>query len=189
VINFKQPEERAPSALILLSIVILAGTLAYMLFVPPPSAAGLAKGRALSRQKIEDEIAATRKQTQQAQKQVAARIWRGNAETITAAVLAKLTEQANRQALKLTAFRPQRPQQVPGVTELPYSVQISGPYPVVRAMLEFLDHPGNKLVLRSVQIAASDAASSMVTATVGISAYTESTEPTTQQNTRRSVHG
>ena len=178
MINFKQRDEVLPSALIVLSIVILAATLAYMLLVPPPTAAGMAKGREMSRQKIQDEIDRARARSAQIEKANRARLWQGNVDTVTSAALGKLTDLANRRSLKMTAFRPQRPQELEGVSEIPFSVQISGPYPAVRAMIAALDSSGAKLALRSVQMASSDPATSAVTATLGLSAYIAS-EPTT----------
>ena len=58
-----------------------------------------------------------------------------------------------------------------GVTELPISVQISGPYNEVRSVAATLDSGTSRIALRSMQIAASDSASSAVTVTLGISAY------------------
>ncbi len=176
MINFKQPEERTPSALILLSIAILAGTLLYMVFVPAPSAAGIAKGREISRRKIQSEISDAQTRTLQMRKETQGRIWPGDAELVTSQVLARLTDQANQRSLKLAAFRPQKMQPLQGVTELPYNVQLAGPYPVVRAMIQSLDAPQSRLVLRSIQIASSEAASSAVVATLGLSAYIRSEE-------------
>ena len=52
MINFREPQFLVPSALILLSLVILTGTLLYMVLVPPPSVAGLARGRAANLQEM-----------------------------------------------------------------------------------------------------------------------------------------
>lgn len=171
MINFKNREELAPSLLALASVLTLLGTLLYMVMVPPPSAAGLAKGRNLSRIKIEEEIETAKKRAAELEQTNLQRLWTGSPEAVTAAVLDTLTKQAATRSLKLTAFRPQRTQPLNGLTELPFSVQVSGPYTKVREVLSSLDAPGSRLALRSVQIASADAASSSVTATLAISAY------------------
>ena len=176
MISFKNRDEALPSALIVFSLVILAGTLFYMLLVPAPSAAGVAKGRQISHRKIQDEIDSARARVKELEAAARPRQWQGNADTVTAAVLGQLTAQANRRALKITAFRPQRAQVLEGIAELPFSVQISGPYPAVRDVVTSLDTPGSRLALRSVQVASSDAATSAVTATLGLSAYIASGE-------------
>jgi Tfp pilus assembly protein PilO len=178
MINFKNPEERAPSALIVLSLLILAGTLAYMLFVPAPSAAGIARGRVTSRRKIQDEIRSTRERNDAMEREVAPLLWQGSVESITSRVLARVTNLANRQNLKVAAFRPQKTQPLDATTELPFNVQVSGTYAQLRALVDQLDRPQSKVALRSVQVASSDTATDAVTAAITLSAYTLTAEPT-----------
>ena len=116
--------------------------------------------------------------------------WSGNPERVTAEVLAQLTRQASGGGLKMGAFRPQRVQLLDGAQELPYSVQVSGPFPAVRAFAASLDSSGGKLAVRSIQIAASDASSSTVTATITLSAYvTSEPEKTNNSTTKGAAHG
>jgi hypothetical protein len=157
--------------LILLSSAILACSLLYALFVPAPGAAGVASARVGSRRKIQEEIVSVRARTKRIEAAIQPRLWRGDAEIVTAIVLEQLTGEANRRKVKLSAFRPQRPQTLEGMTELPFSVHLSGPYPAVRAIMAALDAAGSRLALRSVQVASSDGASNAVTATLGLSAY------------------
>ena len=171
MINFRQRDDVIPSALILCAIVILAATLAYMLLVPKPSVARLERGRERGRRQILREITDTRTRTKQAQAAVAPRLWQGDPNTVSSAVLALLTQQARHHALKLGAFRPERPQALGGVTELPFSVQVSGPYPKVQAVMTSLDGGKSRVVLRAVQVASSEETSDVVTATLGLSAY------------------
>ncbi len=177
MINLRSREDRSASVLILLSILILSGSLIYVLAVPEPSAAGMAKGRTLSRLKIEQEIEAITRRSQEVRAAVKRRTWQGEVESVTALVLQRLTAQANQRSLKITAFRPLKGQVIEGMTELPFSVQITGAFPNVSAMLKGLDAPDTKIALRSVQIAASDGVSSQVTATLGLSVYIEAAAP------------
>jgi hypothetical protein len=171
MMNFKDRNDLAPNVLMLLSAVVLVGTLIYVLFVPAPSSAGIVKGRELSRRRVLQEIADASLRAGEAVKVNRPRLWTGDPESVTAKVLAQVTEEARLRSLKVTAFRPQRPMVFESVTELPYSVQVSGAYPKVRAVAAALDKTGEKLVLRSVQVASADAATSAVTATFGLSAY------------------
>ena len=170
MINFREPQFLVPSVLIVLSIAIMTGTLFYMVFVPPPSVAGLARGRAASLQEMEREIQSAKARTAQARQQIAPLVWTGNTDTISGAVLERLTAQARQRALSISAFRPQRTQDVGGVTELPFTVQLSGTYRSVHAVMNSLDAPGSRVVLRSAQIASS-ATGTGVTATLGLTAY------------------
>lgn len=171
MIDFKHPEMRLPSALIAFSLLILLGTLIYMVAVPAPSATVSARGREMSRRKIQDEIETAKKRAQQLQAEARPRLWQGDSDAVAAAALDTLTNQARQRGLKLAAFRPQRPQALEGLTELPFSVQVSGPFPAVQATLSALGSQNSRLALRSVQIAASDAETGAVTATLGLSAY------------------
>ena len=178
LINFKNRQEAGPSAVMLTALVVLAGALAYMLLVPTPTTEGLAKGKERSRKQLEDQIVMAQQSGQLARTQTASRLWQGDLDMISASVLAQLTQEANGRKLKLSAFRPQRTLNLPELTELPFSVQVSGPYPAVQAFAATLDRPSTRLALRSLQLASSDAASNTVTATLGISAFAPG-QPTT----------
>lgn len=188
MINFRDPQLLVPSILIVLSIIILAGTLLYMIFVPPPSVAGLARGRAASLMEMSREVKSAKARTAAARQQIAPMVWTGDTDTISGTLLQQLTAQARQHALSISAFRPQRTQDVGGVTELPFTVQLSGAYQGVHAVMSSLDAPGSKVVLRSVQIDSS-ATGSGVTATLGLTAYVVSPAPAieTQQTTMGAV--
>lgn len=171
MISFRTRDDILASVLILLSILVLLGALVVRVFVPKPTVAGLVKARQRKNNALEKEIAASRESAAAAQAVVTPRLWTGDSESITASVLARLTHEANVRQLKMGAFRPQKPVALEALAELPYSVQISGPYPAVQALAASLDTPNTRLVLRSLQIAASDPASDAVTATLGISVY------------------
>jgi hypothetical protein len=189
MIGFKTRDDVLPSTLILLAILILAGSLFVMLFVPKPTTAGIVAGRDRSRRSIEDEIEKAKIRTKEAQVAVQPRLWKGSPEAITASVLARLTQEAATRKLQIGAFRPQKTQSLPGLTELPFSVQVAGPYPVVRSFMASLDAAGSKICLRSIQIASSDSASNAVTATLGISAYLEAKVETKTDSTIKPATG
>jgi Tfp pilus assembly protein PilO len=172
MINFKRRDDIVPSSMITAAILMLLGTLLYMILVPMPGTAGLAKGRDLSRRKITKEIETARSRADELEKANQAYLWNESAESVTASVLGNITAQARRKSLKMTAFRPQRPQTLETITELPFSVQLSGPYLSVREVVSALNTPQSKIALRSLQMASSDGASSAVTATLAFSAYT-----------------
>jgi Tfp pilus assembly protein PilO len=171
MLNFRNKDEILPSALIALSLLVLAATLAYMMLEPAPSAAGVAKGRERSKRQIQTEIDRAKAKTEKAQETYNDRLWTGNADTVVAQTLAQLTARAAHHRLQMAAFRPQKPKNLGSLTEMPCSVQVSGPYPAVVAFLGSLDAKGTRIALRSAQVAASDAATGAVTATVGLSVY------------------
>ncbi len=171
IISFQHHEDILPSGLTLFSILVLAGTLAYMLLVPKPSAARSSRAATSSRRRMVDDIADTRRQTRMARMAIQPRLWHGNPEFVTAAALALLTRQTEKHALKLTSFRPDRPQEFADMTELRFDVQVAGPYMGLHSLLEAQDARGSRIVLRSVQITASQVTGGTVTASLGLSAF------------------
>lgn len=171
MISFRSRDDILASVLTIVSILVLLGCLLVKLFVSPPTVEGMVKKRERTERTIEKEIAAHRAAAAAAAPVVAPRLWKGDSETITASVLAQLTHEANARQLKLGAFRPQRAVALEAVAEVPFSVQVSGPYPAVLAFASTLDAANSRLVLRSLQVASSDPASDAVTATLGVSAY------------------
>ena len=184
LLNFKNSQEAGPSAVILAALVILAGSLLYMLIVPKPTTDGIARGKERSRKQLLDQIESAQNSGQQARAQATSKLWQGDPDTITASVLAQLTKEATRRKLKLSAFRPQRFQNLPELTELPFSVQVSGTYPAVHAFAATLDAASSKLALRSLQLASSDAGSDAVTATLGLSAFVPALPTVTKTETK-----
>jgi len=176
MLNFRNKDEILPSALIALSLLILAATLAYMLLVPPPSAAGIAKGRERSKRQIQAEIVKAKAKAAKAKAGYEGHLSSGSADAVLAQTLAQLTTRANRYHLKMGAFRPQKAKLLGSLTELPCTVQVSGPYPTVVSFLSSLDAKGTRVALRSAQIAAADGATGAATAMLGLSVYYASAE-------------
>ena len=171
MIDFKNRNDIVPSALILLSIVILAATAVFMLLVPPPTLkqsthAFNAKGRNLSKR-----TAALEAQAADISKASQARLWSGDAQTVTSAVLAQMTDRSRRYGVALASFRPQRGQDLPGLSELRFNAQVTGSYVNVCDLMGSLDASGGRIALTSVNIAASGTNAGSVTATLGLSAY------------------
>lgn len=171
MINFKQQDEVLPSALNLLAIVLLVGGLGYMWFtwlVKPATPASISTS---AQRRIVSQISDAKLISGKVVQEVRPKLWEGNSDTVAASVLGILTKATTAQSLKLSAFRPQRPQDLTNITELPYSVQISGQYPGIRAVLQTLDSKDSKVAIRSVQISSSGEASHEVSATLNLSVY------------------
>ncbi|BDI31630.1 hypothetical protein CCAX7_36810 [Capsulimonas corticalis] len=176
MINFKNRDEILPSALILLSIVLMSAALLYILLVPAPTVASAERAHRLMRRRILRDTTTATLRTRSSQAAAAPRLWPGDPRSVTSAVLAQLTDNARQQGVSLTSFRPQRGQTLDGVAELRYTAQLSGSYPQVRGVLASFDAKNGKTALRSVDMSAGGAKANVVTATVGLSAYLPATE-------------
>lgn len=183
MINFQNRQDMGASGVILCSILIMLITLIYELTVKVPSSVSLANGRIQSKKKLQHEIAFTKTEAKALELKVKGKLWTGNADRITAAILSKTTLMAKQYSLGLTAFRPQKPQTLEGVMELPYSIIVTGTFPSVQKAARQLEDSGNRLALRSIQFASSDAASSSVSATLNISAFVELKEAPSEPKT------
>ena len=171
-ISFKRPEDVLPSVLILAALAILIVSLCVVLMVPVPTKAAIDKSHNNSFRKLVNQTADLNRHAAEAQKEAQTRLSTGDPETVSTAILGRLTNQANALSLKIGAFRPQRQVQLDGMMELPFSVQITGPYSRVRKVLSTLDTAGSKVALRSAQISSSvQSSTNDVTATLQISAY------------------
>jgi len=168
VINFKNKDEILPSTLIVFSIILMAATLVFKLFCAEPVAPGIKSSTLRGYAKNIDEANVA---IHNAKLAIAPHIWTEDPDTVSASVLALLTQQANQNDVKVGAFRPQRSQDLTGLSEYPFIVQVTGSYSGIRGIMKVLDSSGSRVVLRSVQVSASEDAGTEVTVTLGLSAY------------------
>ena len=68
-----------------------------------------------------------------------AQIWEGDPENVEARALAELTNHAAAGKLQMSAFRPEKTIAVNGLLEVPFNVQVAGPY---LSILSFLENTG-----------------------------------------------
>ena len=189
MISFKTRADILPSTITLLAILILCGALLYTLLVPLPQYSSIDAVRTVKRAKMTNDILFYQKRQNEALAAISPRVWNGTTNHVIASVLALVTSNSDRQAVKLTAFRPQRTQDLDGVTELPFTIQLAGSYPAIRQVMRTLDSGGNKVVLRSVQVNASEQITNSVTATLGISTYIATPELTASSDQRGAGNG
>jgi hypothetical protein len=171
MIDFKQKDKVVPSALIVIALVIMAGATVFDRLFPVPAGAAVGTHHSLTRRTMSKDTKMAETDGEKARKALMPKLWQGNSENVSAGVLALLTNASNQHSLKLGAFRPQRPQPLGAITELPYTVQVNGPYPGIRTVMTSLDATNSKIVLRSAQIASSEQGTNAVSATLGVSAY------------------
>ncbi len=185
MINFKNQQDAVPSAIILCSILILVSTLLYELLAPKPNALAHSVQKARDEKELKKQVKFTKEQVVELDKKVHSRLWKGDTDAITATLLGKATTLAKQNTLGLTAFRPQKPQALEGVMELPFSIIVTGSFMAVQRMAHALEDKNNNVALRSLQVASADSATSNVMATINLSAYKEVIVPKTTQPTTR----
>lgn len=169
--NVSLDSKKLPLVLSIVALVALVLVGAFVLFVPKPSTAGLA--RAENRKQMDARI-----KTKNAEDRIAAAeaierrfVTKGTDEQIAPLALAQVNLALQGTDLKLVAFRPQRAGSTAGLDQLPYLVTVEGTYPDVLKFAEALERPMTKLALNLFQISSADNASDRVTASLGVIAY------------------
>jgi Tfp pilus assembly protein PilO len=150
---------------------VIVVALVVIFVVPSPTVAGTtaAGNRAVS--KLDAGIIEDKALAEQTREQIMPRVWRQGPDVVSASILSQLTKTALGDTVVIGAFRPQHTTDIGGVTELPFTVQVAGAYPGIHALMSSLDTANTKIVLKSAQIAASQASSNGISATLSISAY------------------
>jgi hypothetical protein len=169
--NFRNREQVVPGILSASAILLMVATFAYMMLVPPPAVVGTAAGHTRSRQQVESEIDQAKAHAKEAEENARSRYWTGDQDAVLAQVLALFTKQTGAYKLAMAAFRPQRSQPLGSLTEVPCSVQVTGPYPTIVTFLNSLENPETRIVVRSVQVSSSESTSGQATAVIGFSLY------------------
>jgi Tfp pilus assembly protein PilO len=182
VISFRTKAEAGTSIAILLALLTLVVTGIVMVFVPEPNAAGLAAGKIRSQRELEDRITNLKKDQTKAKEKIAKQVWALPIQEVGPKALESITAYAQKEKLKLVAFRPQKTAEVNGLTQLPFVISIEGPYPGIMKFLKDLDQPDLKLGTNLVQVSSSDPNTDLVSATVGVVAYKQlETKTATQE--------
>jgi len=145
MIDFKQKERLVPSLIIVISLVVMAAATLFDRLAPVPGGGAVGHSHTITRRRMAKDVDLAKISGENARKALAPRIWQGNPEVVSAGVLALITKSSNQQLLKVGAFRPQRVQPLGTITELPYTVQISGAYPGIRAVMSSLDSKNSKI--------------------------------------------
>jgi Tfp pilus assembly protein PilO len=124
------------------------------------------------RDKLEKDIADLEKTIRDQKAKVGAKVWTLSLQEIGPKALQTVTGFAKEQRLKLTAFRPQKPNDVNGMTQLPFLISIEGSYPSILNFIRQIETSNSKLAPNLVQLSSTDGSSDLVTATIGVMAYT-----------------
>jgi hypothetical protein len=167
------------------SLVVVAASFAAEAILPMPSPKlgwQEAEKRAAELQREEADI---RERAASARAIVQPALWSGDDDAIQSEAMALCTALAKSNRVSLNAFRPQKPVEESGLSRLPFLLSIEGPYPNALTFLRSLEAPKNRLGVTLVQITSADAASDLVTVTLGVAAYRELPSTATRTSAAR----
>jgi Tfp pilus assembly protein PilO len=183
VISFRTKSDITAAFFAIVAILVMIGTLVWMVFVPLPTEQGIARGRTRTENKLKADIAKAQLDASKAQAEINPLLWTGTVEEVGPQALAKVTQLSKTHRLKLVAFRPQKSVDVPGVTQLPFSITTQGAYLDTMQLVKELETPTSKLAVSLVQVAAADAYTDSVLGTINIVAYVKPmAAPATQES-------
>jgi hypothetical protein len=173
MINFKDRQDMLPSLITVSAIVVLAGTLGFILYAnshPLTSAPAVAQAkRDLRTTEAKIQEAKTTLATNQAT--IDASSWTGAPQEIQTQILNRIGVLAAKRNVKINTVRPQRTMDVDQLSTLPYLITVEGTYPNVLAFERDVEAPTNRLAVNVIQVTATDASTDRVTASIGVVAY------------------
>ncbi|MCC7230470.1 MAG: type 4a pilus biogenesis protein PilO [Fimbriimonadaceae bacterium] len=171
MISFRTRAESGASVAIIAAIVVLVLTAAIMVFVKPPTVAGMVAGKAKARDEVQKQINELKANKKKLEGTLAALQWDLPIDQISPKALESITEFARKDHLKLIGFRPQKAVEVNGLNQVPMLIAIEGSFPSLTKFLSDLQDPKLKLGTGTIQIANSDPSTDTVSATIGMVAY------------------
>lgn len=184
MIRFQTKQEATAGAISIIAIIILAASLVWML-TPVPTRSDVNSGRGGQARRLQAETKGLEKQTQDVLAKVAPLLWDGKAEEIGPKALASVTKLAKARKLRVLAFRPQKPIEMEGLVQIPFSISTDGTYPNTMQLVKDLETSGAKLAVSLVQVAASDGATDQVTASINVVAYVKAVPPAPARGSSR----
>lgn len=143
-----------------------------MVLVPRPSTEGLDRERREREFQIRRETSDAQRRLEREKAAAERRLWPGRPEDVAPAALDRVSRLAASERLQLVTLRPQRTNEAAGLTLVPTTVTVEGPFPRSMAFLRKLEAPENRLAVSSIQINSVDGASDRVSMTLGLVAFT-----------------
>lgn len=157
----------------LVAMVLCVAVCAYHFLAPMPDVKIASKKKAQEQIKLHEELRKFRDEVTKGREATEKRLWTEDADQLGASVMGVVDTVANELQVKVQAFRPQRTISNAGLTRYPYLVVLTGAFPKIATMMERIAAPETKIAVTSVQISAADGVSDTVTASLGVSAFTE----------------
>lgn len=182
MINFRTKADAGASIAIIIALAVLIGTAVVMIFVPPPGTAGIAGGKIRSQRDLTERLNKLEADRKSSRVYIANQVWAVPLAEVGPRALESVTSFAQKNRLKLVAFRPQKPVEVNELTQIPFVIAIEGSYPNVLRFVKDLETPALKLGTSMIQISTSDPNSDLVSASIGVVAYRQIEKPKPSQS-------
>jgi Tfp pilus assembly protein PilO len=153
-------------------IVIGIMILLFNLFGPRPQAAANVRNMPKELAKLESKEKLIREDIKKLREANEARLMTGSVDALSASVMQTLEQFTRQSNVRMVSFRPQRTEEEAGLIRLPFQLVVEGSFLKVINLLQTVETPKTKISVSSVQMTSTDGATDLVTATVGLVAYT-----------------
>jgi Tfp pilus assembly protein PilO len=174
MINLRDRNEVWPTVVSITSVIVLAGTFGYMIYVtkfPLPSTDVLDRKANEQKLAIKENIKKADARKAESQALIDKVTWSSAPEDIQTNALKIVSEAAATKRLKLSAFHPQRPAVADNLDTLPFQVTVEGPFLDVLDFERMLEIPKTRLAVSLIQISSADPSTDRITANIGVVAY------------------
>ncbi len=177
MISFKTRNDAVSGALMIIGLILLFGTAGWIAFVKYPNEQPIPRGPESNLKSVQQQIEGTDKNNTAAIVATNALVWDGTAEEVTPLAQGKVLKLAMANHLKVTAFRPQKPVDVQGITQIPLNLTVDGTYPDMMKLVKDLESEGTKLAISLVQLNTAETSTDHVAGTIELMAYLKATQP------------
>jgi len=171
MINFKDSKDQTPSALAVLGLLLIVGSVIALFLHRSVSI------NAIKKKATMDEAALTSRSDQaimnlaQFEKTLADYQWKEKEDLVAPAALALISQSAEANKLKLVSFRPQKSVENDALVQLPMLFTVDGSFASVANMLDGLRKDSSRLAVQQVQFAAQEGETDQVSANVTLYAF------------------
>lgn len=157
--------------LIAVCIALMAGVAIYDNFAPRASIKAAERKAAEQKDQLNLELKRLREDFDMSQKDLASRIWDGTQESASPLVLARLNDFAVVRGIGVKSFRPQKPADNGGLTQLGYVLALEGTFPQILDMVRDIEQKLPRVAVHQINFVSADAAAGTVSANLGLAAF------------------
>jgi len=97
--------------------------------------------------------------------------WDMTANALGSHTLETIAQLADKSHIQLSGFRLDKPVRMGRLTEVPFLATVQGGFPEVMSVVQSLEDPKSKLMVKLLQISAADAGSDRVSASIGLAGF------------------
>jgi Tfp pilus assembly protein PilO len=172
MISFKTKNDSASAIVFIFGVILILGSAAWITLIPlPTEQASSGANRTQNLKKIKEATDKAESEAVASQAAIDAMLWTESAQEVSPKAFAIVNQFALKHHLKVASFRPQKPVDVQGMTEIPFGLSVDGSYPDTMQLVKDLETTDTKLALSLIQINSAEASSDHVNGTINFVAY------------------